>query len=88
MPPELREALRAASPQAVATLIEIMRAGNDRDRLVAAQALLDRTWGKPEQSVAVALESAIADTLEGIKAKLPAEVFGLVVAAIAEGDKE
>ncbi len=66
---DLRELARTHTETAVATLVEIM---HDKDaapsaRATAATGLLDRGWGRPEQSIStsVAVES-YADVLARI----------------------
>ncbi len=55
VPPELREAARARTLEALETLTTIMR--DERApaaaRVSAATAVLDRAWGKPAQSLQV-----------------------------------
>lgn len=50
VPQEVREAIRAACPEAVETLIGIMRNVKEKTpyRLEAAKILLERGYGKPE----------------------------------------
>ena len=50
VPQEVREAIRAACPEAVETLIGIMRNMKEKTpyRLEAAKILLERGYGKPE----------------------------------------
>ena len=46
---KVAELARSYTREAIETLVELMRRGNDeRVRGTAAQALLDRGWGKPE----------------------------------------
>lgn len=47
MPEELREAFRALTPKALATLERVVEEGEkDSDRVKAAEVILDRAWGK------------------------------------------
>ena len=49
---KVAELARAYTTEAIETLAELMRSGNDdRVRGTAAQALLDRGWGKPKVEV-------------------------------------
>ena len=49
---KLAELARSYTSEAVETLVELMRFGKDeRVRGTAAQALLDRGWGKPKQEI-------------------------------------
>lgn len=50
IPDDVKKALRAASPEAVALLVEIMQNPAEKTayRLEAAKTILDRAYGKPE----------------------------------------
>jgi hypothetical protein len=49
---KVAELARSYAREAIETLVELMRSGNDeRVRGTAAQALLDRGWGKPKVEV-------------------------------------
>lgn len=51
---EVREAARRHTAEAIQTLVTIMRNGTpDRARAAAAEALLDRAWGRPLQPAEV-----------------------------------
>ena len=51
---KVAELARSYTTEAIETLVELMRSGNDeRVRGTAAQALLDRGWGKPKVEVVV-----------------------------------
>ena len=66
---DLRELARTHTETAVATLVEIM---DDKDaapsaRATAATGLLDRGWGRPEQSISTSIkEESYADVLKRI----------------------
>ena len=45
----LKELARAHTDEALATLVEALSAKESRTRVAAAEALLDRGWGKPTQ---------------------------------------
>jgi len=72
MPAEVREALRALSPQAVRTLAEIMSNGeNESNRLRAAETILDRAWGKaPAAPEDHASEQAAGRPFAGLTAEV------------------
>lgn len=55
IPQEVKEAIRAACPEAVQVLIEIMSNQREKtcNRLEAAKTLLDRGYGKPAQAMNV-----------------------------------
>jgi HEAT repeat protein len=48
---EVKALARTAGPEAIEKLLELMRGDDRRTALAAAQALLDRGFGKPGQSV-------------------------------------
>ncbi len=48
IPDDVREAIRAACPEAVKVLIELLHDKKSLIRLEAAKTLLDRGYGKPE----------------------------------------
>ena len=50
---EVKALARAAGPEAIDKLMELMRGDDRRTALAAAQALLDRGFGKPSQAVEV-----------------------------------
>lgn len=51
MPSEVREALEGASERAVRRLVELVDCGDPRVALMASNAILDRLYGKPAQTV-------------------------------------
>ena len=66
IPVEVREAIRAACPQAVEYLIELMSNPEEKTayRLDAAKTLLDRGYGKPVQMQDVQLDMSGAVSLD------------------------
>lgn len=56
--PELVALARSHAPQAVQTLIDCLR--DPRHRVAAAQALLDRGYGKPQMEIAGAADRPVA----------------------------
>jgi hypothetical protein len=49
---DLIAACKAKTPQALDTMVEIMERGeNERNRLAAAQAIIERGYGKPTQPI-------------------------------------
>ena len=46
--PEAKAILKAAAPDAACALVELLKSKNEKIRFQAAQAILDRTQGKPE----------------------------------------
>jgi hypothetical protein len=79
IPPDVKEAARGMSPEAIDTLGEVMR---DRKqpgaaRVEAANSILDRAWGKPQQHITTGRIEQLSDqelaeeleiTLQAIKA--------------------
>lgn len=46
--PEAKEILKAATPEAARTLVELLKSKRENIRFMAAQEILNRTQGKPE----------------------------------------
>ena len=73
---EYRDMLASHAGDAINALVEIMQTGkNDKDRIAAAIALLDRCYGKPGQALRIdhnapidtgAIHAALADQARGI----------------------
>ena len=53
LPADIREAFKAKAPQALEVLTRCLQSGDDRVAMMAAQAILDRGYGKPTQSIDV-----------------------------------
>ena len=51
LPADIREAFKARAPQALEVLTRCLQSGDDRIAMLAAQAILDRGYGKPTQSI-------------------------------------
>ena len=53
MPTDWREMLKAKTPKAIETLVNVMesKTASPTARVAAAVALMDRAWGKPHQSI-------------------------------------
>ena len=51
LPADIREAFKAKAPQALEVLTRCLQSGDDRVAMMAAQAILDRGYGKPTQSI-------------------------------------
>ena len=67
---KVAETARSYTREAIDTLVDIMRNGNDeRVRGAAATALLDRGWGKPKVEV-VSDEAGYVQALRAVAAKL------------------
>ena len=59
MNPEVKEILKAASPDAARTLVELLNSEKESIRLTAAQDILDRTQGKAIQTEAVQISGML-----------------------------
>ena len=62
MDPTIKRALEAACPDAVKTLVDIMRdkSAPPKDRIACAQTVLDRVHGKPAQTVDMTVTRNVA----------------------------
>ena len=61
------ELARSYTVEAIDTLVELMRDGKDeRIRGTAAQALLDRGWGRAKMEVIVGAEGSYSDVLRAV----------------------
>ena len=61
------ELARSYTLEAIDTLVELMREGKDeRVRWTAAQALLDRGWGKAKLEVVTGAEGSYLDVLRAV----------------------
>lgn len=58
VPADVREAIRAACPEAVRVLVELLHSKKEAYRLEAAKTLLDRGYGKPETMSRVELSGS------------------------------
>ena len=67
---KVAELAHSYTTEAIETLVELMRSGNDeRVRGTAAQALLDRGWGKPKLEV-VSDEAGYVQALRALAAEI------------------
>ena len=53
LPADIREAFKAKAPEALEVLTRCLQSDDDRIAMMAAQAILDRGYGKPTQSIDV-----------------------------------
>ena len=51
LPADIREAFKAKAPEALEVLTRRLQSDDDRVAMMAAQAILDRGYGKPVQSI-------------------------------------
>ena len=51
LPADIREAFKAKAPQALEVLTRCLQSEDDRIAMMAAQAILDRGYGRPTQSI-------------------------------------
>ena len=84
---KVAELARSYTTEAIETLVELMRSGNDeRVRGTAAQALLDLGWSKPKVEV-VSDETGYVQALRAVAAKLdeqPVDRIGFEVQFLAK----
>ena len=81
----IRELVRQHSTEAVETLAKIMKASrSDRARILAANSLLDRAWGKPTQPIGGDPEEPLV--LHEHRAAILAEVFRIAAAQRGDGE--
>ena len=74
------ELARSYTVEAIETLVELMRDGKDeRVRGTAAQALLDRGWGKAKVEVVTSAEGSYLDVLRAVNERLVADKTDLGV---------
>ena len=51
LPADIREAFKAKAPEALEVLTRYLQSADDRIAMMAAQAILDRGYGRPTQSI-------------------------------------
>ena len=56
---EIKELARSHCPEAIGKLASVMRSDDLRASVAAAQALLDRGYGRPAQSLAIGQDEAL-----------------------------
>lgn len=81
---EVRDAARQYGEEAITKLVELMRGDDRRTAMAAAQALLDRGYGKPAQAIEVSGElrtSDIPDDQLHERIKQLAAAAGIAIAA-------
>ena len=91
---DIRELARSHSLEAIETLVSVMQDGKASPgaRLTAANSLLDRAWGKPQQSI----EATVTTTFDGMTddelrdfiAREAATFGGGHIAALVSGEQE
>lgn len=60
---DVRDAARAHTAEAITTLARALKAKNPRDRIRAAEILLDRAWGRPAQEIVGTITPATPEQL-------------------------
>ena len=71
---KVAELARSYTKEAIHTLVDLMRSGNDeRVRGTAAQALLDRGWGKPKVEVVADGAGSYIEALRLINEQIEAD---------------
>lgn len=64
---ELEAMCRAKTPEALETIMTIMQTGeNERNRLSAAEYIIDRGWGKATQNIAANVDITIEELLSSV----------------------
>jgi hypothetical protein len=53
LPADIREAFKARAPEALEVLTRCLHSDDDRIAMMAAQAILDRAYGKPHQTQSI-----------------------------------
>ena len=75
---KVAELARSYTSEAIDTLVELMRHGKDeRVRGTAAQALLDRGWGKPKQELLAEESSGLLASLRVVSDRIKAREEGI-----------
>ena len=75
---KVAELARSYTSEAIDTLVELMRHGKDeRVRGTAAQALLDRGWGKPKQELLAEESSGLLASLKVVSDRIKAREAGI-----------
>jgi len=75
---KVAELARTYTSEAIDTLVDLMRHGKDeRVRGSAAQALLDRGWGKPKQELLTEESSGLLDSLRVVSDRIKAREAGV-----------
>lgn len=68
----LRELAQENTMEALETLVQVMRTGRPGERLIAANAILDRAYGRPTQSVEMSGDrSTLVDLLVSLNKSHP-----------------
>lgn len=83
LPKELREQFAAIAPRAVEVLRQSLDSPDEKIRIAAAQALLDRALGRPHQSQSVELTEK-SEKIESVQSTL-AEMTDAALAKTATG---
>ena len=74
---EVRDLARAHTSDAIAALVEIVKGGKaEAARVSAAEALLNRGWGKPPQDINTTIRRTISDFTDDELAAIAGNVAG------------
>jgi len=84
---DLRELARTHTETAVQTLVDIMCDSDAAPsaRATAATGLLDRGWGRPEQSISASVGESYIDALQRISEEIEQEEAGEALPAPSNG---
>jgi hypothetical protein len=80
---EVRELARSYTVEALEALAGLMRSGPPAVSARAAEALLERAWGRPSQEIGIALEAELRSALDRLKAALSPEAYVCALEALA-----
>lgn len=85
IPEHVREMARAHTEEAIAALKDCLKSANESVRVSAANSILDRAWGKPQQAIEVSTATPIGpQVLEQAQAWLNRPELAAHVLALAE----
>ena len=85
--PEVKRLCRERSPDVIRRLIEIALHGAPKDAIHAASHILDRAFGKPEQSIGLSLSAEIERALQSLEQRVTPEVYETVLRALADDEE-
>ena len=70
----IRDLAQQNSMEALETLVQVMRTGKPGERLIAANAILDRAYGKPSQSIEMSSDrTTLVDLLVSMNKSHPVD---------------
>ena len=81
---DVRDLARAHTPKAIERLAAMLDHEDGRVVVAAATSLLDRAWGRPEQSVVADVSVTSSVDVEALRATLEARLARLVAGQVVE----